>query len=696
MRHVLALAILLVILPGCGSNEESSGARQTIALDELAVTVRDHPRSYFHSDRRGGFLVGSAGQGVESRAEWSVDGQILLRGLVRLEMDGKPVDQAAIDSVRVTPLEVVRFFRDGLVETTTLLDQVLGEEEAHAFAVQVQTLSSRDISFAILPGEGFIPAPQRDTRSLLFRKAQDGSLAFSAGAQGEITPSGITVRQASRATCVVAFSPGDSADYLAQRAQGEVDLLRLARRERMEKLLQRAYFQASDQELTRGLRWLQLSLDAMTIVSSETTAVAALPWDGSLSVRDNAIAVAGLDVAIGDYAVTGGMLRSIARHEDVSADGRAWFTREAYEHVIASGDTALVRDIYPTVVADIARMQRAADLFNFLPLTNGSARGTRAADQQGLWFFQQTIGSIFAMYLGDTSRAAHWALMADLTSSAFNRMFIDTARSMLYDRIAPNGRGSLGSGPGTLLCLDMIESEAVRQNTVKSVMKTGLRTLGIAMPGEAGDAASNTAIQNWMAGQMVYALTRYDCQHVSYPVTRRLTNRILTSDMIGVLPEMYESNGEGRALGAQASLAAMAEFVRSFHQDYLGVHVNMTTRSLALEPKLPDEIGSVKFTIFAGEHPVSARYERMGEGDHVVLRGEELADSLRVTFLWMMKNGNAWRGATALHPGVTTTLIFGEHEATVLFDGKNASIERARRLVGFSQRAAMEEAEEPR
>ncbi|MBP1647530.1 MAG: hypothetical protein H6Q30_975, partial [Bacteroidetes bacterium] len=55
MRHILALAILLVILPGCGSNEESSGARQTIALDELAVTVRDHPRSYFHSDRRGGF-----------------------------------------------------------------------------------------------------------------------------------------------------------------------------------------------------------------------------------------------------------------------------------------------------------------------------------------------------------------------------------------------------------------------------------------------------------------------------------------------------------------------------------------------------------------------------------------------------------------------------------------------------------------
>ncbi len=81
-------------------------------------------------------------------------------------------------------------------------------------------------------------------------------------------------------------------------------------------------------------------------------------------------------------------------------------------------------------------------------------------------------------------------------------------------------------------------------------------------------------------------------------------------------------NEEARALGAQASLAAMAEFVRSFYQDYLGVHINMTTRSLAMEPKLPDEISSANFTIFAGEHPVSARYERMGEGDHVVLRGE--------------------------------------------------------------------------
>jgi hypothetical protein len=56
----------------------------------------------------------------------------------------------------------------------------------------------------------------------------------------------------------------------------------------------------------------------------------------------------------------------------------------------------------------------------------------------------------------------------------------------------------------------------------------------------------------------------------------------------------------------------------------------------------------------------------------------------------MMKNGDAWRGATALHPGTKTTLVFGERDATVFFDGNEAQIENVRHLVGFSQRAQME------
>ena len=691
MRQTLAFSLLLMLLSGCGKGDDSA-RRRVASLDELAVTIRDHPRSYFYSDRRGAFLIGSAGRGAEARHDWSVNGQMLLQDLGLLMINGKPLDQAAIDSVRVTPLEVVRFFRDGTEETLTLLDQVLGEGAAHALVMQVQRSSPVDITVVLHPGAEFVSVPQREPGSMLFKKGTGGSCACYAGAQGEISPDGITVKQVSKAQFVIVYTPGDSADYLAQRTHGEVDLLRLSRRDRMEKLLQQAYLRTSDYDLTRALRWLQLSLDGLIVESSGTAAAATLPWDGSVNIRDNAIALAGLDAATGNYSTTAGILRTIAQHQDSSADGGAWFARELYEYVIASGDTGLARDLYPTVRERLAKaLDQQTDAYNLFLDKHASPRGTREADLQALWYFQQTIGSIFASFLGDSVHAAQWALQADLTSSAFNRMFVDTTRNVVYDRIDPNGRGSMDVRPGALLCLDVIESEAVRQNTVKNIVRALLRPDGIAMSTMPEDAVNrNGAIQNWMAGQMVYALTRYDCQHISYPITRRLAARILTTDMVGVLPAMYEATGSGneeaRALGAQASLAAMAEFVRSFYQDYLGAHINMTTRSLALEPKLPDDLNSADFTLFAGDHPLSVRYDRKAEGDRVVLRGDGFQDSLRVTFLWMMKNEDAWRGAVALPPGITTTLLFGERDATAFCGEKETPLVGLRHLKGFSQR----------
>ncbi len=250
----------LLFFPVVEAMRRTHGTRRGVSLDELAVTIRDHPRSYFYSDRRGGFLVGSAGQGAEARAEWSVDGEILLRSLVSLEIEGKPVDQAEIDSVRVTPLEVIRFFRGGLVETTTLLDQVLGEELHMPSRCRFRLCHPRHLR-CDSPRRGFRPCAATGQRKLLFKEGTGGSCAYSAGAQGEISPDGITVKQARSAACVVVFIAGDSADYLAQRTHGEVDLLRLSRRERMEKLLRNAPISNLRPGTHPGLRWLQLSLD---------------------------------------------------------------------------------------------------------------------------------------------------------------------------------------------------------------------------------------------------------------------------------------------------------------------------------------------------------------------------------------------------------------------------------------------------
>ena len=692
MRSLLASSLLLFLLSGCGKQNDSAPKREAVSLDDLAVTVLDHPRSYFLSDKRGGFLLGSAGPGAVRRDEWTVDGNTVLHTPGKLSIDGNPVDLLGCDSARVTPLEVIRYFPGGIVEALAPLDRIPGQDGAHGLMIRVETTVPRDLIFAAVPGPDFVAAASHEEQCILYRKGPNATVAYTAGSQGEIFPGAIGLKQVSKAIFVIVYTTADSADYLARRAHGEVDLLGLARRRRMESLLQRAYLRTSDPDLTSALRWVQLSLDALTVSTPEACVVASLPWDGSVNVRDNAIALGGFDAATGDYGSTGKMLIALAREQDTSADGVAWVVREVYEHVLASGDTGIVREVYPDVESRLARAyQQKVDAQNFFLRADASPRGSREADLQALWYFHQTIGSIFASFLGDTMHAAEWGRQAEITSSGFNRMFVDTSRNVLYDRVLADGRGTTGNGPGVLLCLDMIESEAVRVNTVKSVMQTLLRPDGMAMSPLPGDSAGK--IQNWMTGQMVYALTRYDRQDISYPVTRRLAQRILTTDMVGVLPEMYgasdEGHGDAPALGAPASPGAMGEFVRSFYQDYLGVHINITTRSLALEPKLPDEIIDADFTIFAGARSVWARYVRTAENDRVVLEGADLDDTLRVTFLWMMKNGDAWRGAAVLHPGGTTTLVFGERDASALYDGKEAPLEGLRHLVGFSRRKEM-------
>lgn len=691
MRQILASSLIVILLSGCGKSDREALERETVSLDDLTVTVRDQPRSYFLSDRRGGFLLGSTGQATTSSNSWSVNGRDILRDIGRVTIDRKPLDPAAIDSIHVTPLQIVRFLHGGITETLLLLDQVPGARQAHALIVEVQTASPRDIFYSVQPGPELLRVPPSYTKEVLYGQEAGGTLAYSAGAQSEISPDGIGVRRTSKAVFALVYSPEEGANSLAASVHEAVDILRLSRRDRMERLLQKAYVRTSDKELTKALRWLQLSLDGFTVEAAETTGVAALPWDGSLNARDNAIALAGLDAATRNYETTSSMLRAIARHPDKSIDGGAWYAREAYEHVLASGDTGLVREIFPAVLAQIVGTQKQTDPYNLVTTRSGPFRGCRMADQQALWYFQQTIGSIFAAFLRDSTHAAQWAIMADLTSSAFNKMYIDTSRNLVRDHIAPGQRNSPNAGPGTLLCLDLIESEPVRRNTVKSVMENSLQPYGIVTFSSPGAAVKGDGrILNWMEGQMVYALTRYDCQHLSYPVTRRLAQRILTEDMVGVLPEMYEGNAKARPVGAPASLAAMAEYVRSFYQDYLGVRINMTTRSLAVEPKLPDEIRDVDFTILAGNHPVAARYERDEKSGRVMLRGEELTDSLRLTFLWTLKNGDAWRGATWLPPGPTITLLFGERDASALCDGKEMPLENIRHLVGFSQRSEIE------
>jgi hypothetical protein len=59
---------------------------------------------------------------------------------------------------------------------------------------------------------------------------------------------------------------------------------------------------------------------------------------------------------------------------------------------------------------------------------------------------------------------------------------------------------------------------------------------------------------------------------------------------------------------------------------------------------------------------------------------------MKVSFLWILENGDAWRGAVSLAAGKDLTLIFTDDAAMMFLDAKEAKMTGARHLKKFSQR----------
>ena len=139
----------------------------------------------------------------------------------------------------------------------------------------------------------------------------------------------------------------------------------------------------------------------------------------------------------------------------------------------------------------------------------------------------------------------------------------------------------------------------------------------------------NGPVWTWLAGQFVYALTRYDRQDFSYGLTDRMVRQVLERDMVGSLPSMFEvSSGADdewpRAAGQRASLTGMAEFVRSVYQDYLGIRIDGPSHLISFQPKLPAHITDVDFTVFAGRHPITGFYQRSKEASRFTVRAADI------------------------------------------------------------------------
>lgn len=703
-------------------------------MEELAVTVRTTPRSYLFSDKTGAFVVGEVSpRSGRNRISWTLDGKGVLKDLV-LRVNEQSLDKTPPDSGKVYPHQVRLSYSDGTTATFEPLE--CGGGGVHGLLLDVERSANATITLVPSPDAGLV-APVSSTDGKSVRWSGGGrALTLFAGPRGEAQADRITLKNVSHATFVLLASTEPEVEHRPESLWPAVDSLRLARKTRMEQMLDAAYFRCSDEQVTRGLCWIKLSLDALVVKGPDTMAVAGIPWDGGMDGRENAIAIPGLGLATGDYAVLSSISRTLARSQETrressdygriadrvqndkatyhGADVAPWFVRNLYEYVTSTNDTALVRAMYPIVKRSIeGTLKYHTDSRNLLVHADGetwmnamegntslSPRGNRAVEIQLLWQFQQMIGSFVASFVNETGSASLWKTLAGKTEANFNKVFIDTTDNLIYDHVKSDGVGVLEERPNPLFCLEILGSELVQQNMIKKIVnhmfyEHGVGTLAPGDPAYRSTVPAgisfNGPVATWLIGQMTYALSRYDRQDLAYRVTRRLVRRALEYDMVGTLPAMMEvsaRSGEGGPawIGAQASLAGMAEFVRSVYQDYLGVRIDAPSHRLSIEPKLPAEFTDVDFTIHSGHYPVRFRYQKEKVMSRVVIEAPELDRDYDVSYLWILDDGNGWQGTTTLTQGTTLTLVFGPEEVLAYRGEKAFTLPDAQRLKGFSLR----------
>ncbi len=724
-RAFLPLLVTILLLAGCAGDVGAPQPRIAFSLGELAVRAVDPPRSFFLSDRKGGYVIGRAGVRSPLVFSWSVDGRRVVSG-IEIRVGERLLDQTLLREAVIRPDRVcLDFGEHGRVLTAPIEGLGAG---TWGLAVTVETERDTVVTMRLRPGAEYTGIGN----SLSWRRRSGGRfLTFSGGTKASAVrgrlffPGGVDHRGILLLGGTLP-APEQSAALLSRLPE-----LFAGRAERMEELLERSYLRLSDSVMTKALAWMKLSVDAMIVERAETLAVASLPWDGSYDGRSNLQSLTGLALIPGAYATAASLLRNWGASQDVAqratfgriasrlhgsppeyrgVDVSAWFARGLYEYVVATNDTSPLATLFPVVRRSIEGLRRNNTTGRNLVVhrSDETWMGTRrfegspgpysAVEVQPLWQYQQMIGGILAKLRGDDALATKWFKGAGNTATEFARAFIDTGTNVVYDYLDGRGRGVDRLRPNAMLALDGFDGERIRRDILRRSVEgllypqgpgTLVKTGNGFLPDPGGELwqSTNGPVVPWLVGPFTYGLTREDQQDLAYRVTRSLAERSLGWGMVGTIPEALSAGwgGEGGNSIHGASLLGAAEFIRTMYQDYLGIRVDAVSSAIRCEPKLPEGIRSADFSVYMGPHVVHGSYQKNGLTGRMAISLSEVPRPVKWRFIWLFDNGDAWIGGIMLQPRTSATVVFAPDGMLVYQDGVERKPDEAWFIAGFAR-----------
>lgn len=729
---IYLLILLCSVLPAFSQDVFET---RPITLEELVIEVpAGASREIGYTNTQAGVLyMETNGRYRSGWQGWRIMSTEMMKSYA-LTLDGTPLRPADAVGARAYPHQLVREYAGGAEETVTLLDSinVLAVEvrhrpgqvlEARPFFADAQSASDVEMKFD--RGVLEISKKRHPARSakedypVWLALTATGARAHGPGASvrdGSWFSPGSLAGSGGDSVTVIVFAWGDSRSLARQAARnalaGYAARVR-ARKERMERLLNDSYIRTNDVRLDKALDWAKLSLDALVMNQVRRGIFAGLPWFDNYWGRDTFIALPGATLVTGRFAEAKEILRSFAAWQSrdardpnygripnlVTTASRAYNTADGTPRFIialdayrrASGDSSIIREMYPVVKRSIeGTIQYHTDSLAFLthgdaeswmdavgPSGAWSPRGNRANDVQALWSRQLEIGARWADATGDIASARGWRLLRSMLIGNFRDKFVDARRGVVADHLNSDGSPDGQFRPNQLFTLDLLE-EAGKKGLAVHVFDSVTRTLvyphGVASlsqddpsfhpyhhypPYYVQDAAyHNGIVWTWLAGAWIDRALEYERPDLASVVTQKMVGQILDRGAIGTLSELLDAaprpgDTDPRLSGTFSQAWSLAEFLRSFYAGYLGIDANAPERTVSFAPRLPTTVSEAEFRVPFGAGYIRGAYGGLKQGGMVELRcSDQVKASLRLA-----SAPRSWiDGHFMLEPGVYARL----------------------------------------
>jgi len=676
---LIAASALAVVCATAGTPASSGAAlapalpvRPAATLESLAVTVpRAANRAVSFTNHRSAFYYTQTHVNDHPEHAWFRGLNIAGRRVFsdyQVAIDGVALDPALASSVVVRPDALVRSYSSGVTETLRLYDDrdVVGVEVLGATA----TVSLELAGDMVQPDD-----VEGDARYYT-------STAETPGAPVMI----VAVRRADRLFLICAAVNRASAAALCAEAGRDEPKWRAERRTRLGRLINGSqYVHTGDSALTNSLRWIALTTDQLLTRQRGDGIYAGLPWFPEYWGRDSFIALPGATLVTGRFEAARAILSSFAAFQDRdpaspffgrlpnivkpgsldfhTTDGTPRFVLALRDYLRYSGDSSLLRELYPVVVASLdgslARFtdghgllvhadnetwmdaRRAGDLAAYAP------RGTRANDIQALWYGQLLAGVEFAELLGDQAAAERWRQAAGHVQHGFAQLFIAPVTQQrplsIADHVTAQGVADHTLRPNVLFALDMVLATDAASITAHAwrtlVFPWGVTTLD---PADRGfhpfhfapgcwhkDAAyHNGAVWPWLDGITIDRMVEFGQVEPAWQLFHARSRLALERGVVGGLPEnldAYPHPGESqpRLTGTYLQAWSNTEHLRAWYQDFLGVRPALDEARITLAPRLPAAAGDVDFEARVGSGSLRGSYQQLATGRryHWLLHG---------------------------------------------------------------------------